>query len=187
MLPLRTLLPLALLIALSNLHAGNFVLNTTKSTLAADVKASPPHSFTCTATTFQTDLQINPQTLEVTKAVCRFKFADIDSEKEKRDKKMRGWMNIEHYPEATFTLTSVKASDVAGEHIGVGQFTMHGVSREIEIPFTINREGKTIVLDGATEFDYTEWSLPVVRLLFFSVKPTLKPHFHLEGTLSNDA
>ncbi|MFQ3224912.1 MAG: hypothetical protein ACI8Z5_001166 [Lentimonas sp.] len=81
MLLLRTLLPLALLMACSHLHAGNFTLNTKESTLAADAKASPPHSFTNTATTFTTDIEINPKTLEVTKAACRFKFADIGIKK----------------------------------------------------------------------------------------------------------
>ncbi|MFQ3240687.1 MAG: hypothetical protein ACI9JZ_000363 [Lentimonas sp.] len=79
MLLLRTLLPLALLMACSHLHAGNFTLNTKESTLAADAKASPPHSFTNTATTFTSE--INPKTLEVTKAACRFKFADIGIKK----------------------------------------------------------------------------------------------------------
>ena len=41
--------------------------------------------------------------------------------------------------------------------------------------------------DGNTTFDYTNWDLEIVRIFFFSVKPVVKPHFHLEGTLTNDA
>lgn len=184
---LYALIGISLLSLISTLHAGNFELDEENSLLAADAKASPPHSFTYTAKQFQTDIQIDPQKLEVSSATCTFQFADLDSKKEKRDKKMRGWMNVTHYPDARFELKSVRAGDTDNERIGVGQFTMHGVSREIEITFTIQRKGDRIIIDGNTTFDYTNWDLKIVRLFIFSVKPDLKPHFHLEGTLSNDS
>ena len=187
MIQIRQIIPLTLIALFTQLHAGNFAIDGTHSELAVDVRASPPHSFTFTAKEFAVDLQINPQTLELQKATCTFGFDSLDSKKPKRDKKMRGWINTTHYPKATFELTKVRQGETDGTQIGVGQFTMHGVSREIEIPFTIRRDGKVIILDGQAELNTTEWDLKIIRMFFFSVKPVIKPHFHLEGTLTNDA
>jgi polyisoprenoid-binding protein YceI len=166
-----------------SVRAGNLVIDYAQSTLTADVKASPPHRFTYDATQFNADIQIAPQTLAVNQAECSFKFADLDSEKAKRDKKMREWMNIAHYPDARFKLDKVLKGDNDDEHIGVGTFTMHGVSREIRITFTSQRNGDRILLDGSTTFNYTDWNLEIVRLFIFSVKPELTIHFHIEGTV----
>jgi hypothetical protein len=87
-------------------------------------------------------------------------------------------------PKASFELTETVLRE--GQTIGKGTFSMHGTSREIEIPFVVSKNGDKVILDGETEFDYTDWDLEIVRLLFFTVKPSLKPHFHLEGTIEKN-
>ena len=173
----------AILAGFSTAQAGNFQMDPDASVLAVDAKASPPHTFTSEAKQFDCDITIDPASLEVTSATCSFAFADLDSGKPKRDKKMRDWMDIEAHPVARFELSDVRMED--GQSIAAGKFTMHGTSREIEVPFTVQRDGDRIVLDGHSEFSYEDWDLKIIRMFIFSVNPDLKPRFHLEGTLSN--
>lgn len=162
--------------------AGNFQLSPESSTLGVNGKASPPHSFTSMASSFSVDIEIDPETLEVKQATCSFPFDKMDSKKAKRDRKMRKWMEAEQYPEGRFELTSVRPD---GERwIATGSFTMHGMAREIEVPFSIRREGEAVIIDGESEFDTTDWGLDKIRLFIFTVKPTVQPFFHLEGTLA---
>jgi polyisoprenoid-binding protein YceI len=134
------------------------------------------------ATAFTVDIQIDPETLEVERATCSFPFGKMDSEEARRDRKMLKWIEVENYPEGRFELLSVRHD---GERwIATGSFTMHGMAREIEVPFSIHKEGETVIIDGESEFDTTEWGLDKIRLFIFTVKPTVQPFFHLEGTLA---
>jgi len=169
------------------LLAGNFTVDKTRSELSASMHASPSHDFTSVATDYHYDIQIDPETLVVTKAICSFKFSDLDSGKNSRDKKMRKWMNVEKYPVAAFKMQSLLPDNDAGEHVASGVFTMHGVSLPMNIAFTVKKLGDQIILDGHTEMNHKDWGLKQVKLFFFSVDTLLKPKFHLVGTLSSDA
>ena len=59
------------------------------------------------------------------------------------------------------------------------------MSKEIEVPFSVKREGNSVVLDGTAEFDYMEWDLKMVRLFISTVNPELKIRFHLVGEVKN--
>ncbi len=154
------------------------------SMVAVEAKASPPHSFTTVVLDYIYDIEIDPETLAVSKADFQFQFSDLDSEKPKRDKKMLKWMDVEANPMAGFELQEVIERD--GQTIGKGTFLMHGVSRDIEVPFSVTRDGDRVVLDGEANIIYTDWELKVIRMVIFTVKPELKPHFHLVGKLKEE-
>lgn len=162
---------------------ARFIPDYKASTLAVDAKASPPHSFTVTAEEFETEIEIDPDSLVPTSAVCRFRFDDMDSEKKKRDAKMRKWIESDTYPSATFTLREVRANPDGTGRLAVGDFQMHGQTRSVSFPFSVQRKGDRVVIEGRAAMDYTQWDLPIVRLLFFKVKKDIQPHLHLEGRL----
>lgn len=166
-------------------QAGNFVVDETKSELAADMHASPFQNFTSVAKDYSCDIEIDPQTLTINKAVCRFKFDDLDSGKRARDKKMRKWIDTEKYPAAEYTMQSVRPAETAGRYIATGTFKMVGIERPLEIDFQVERQGEKILLSGATELDHRQWGLKKVRLFVFTVDPVLKPHFKLVGHLKH--
>jgi polyisoprenoid-binding protein YceI len=172
-----------LLVTSSLSFAGNYQVDKEASILAADMHASPSHDFTSVAKDYSYDIEIDPATLKVKKATCSFKFADLDSGKNSRDKKMCKWMDIEKYPTATFEMTGQLPDNADGEHAAKGKFSMHGESRPITINYTLTREGEQLILKGHCQFDHTDWGLEQVRLLFFAVDTMLKPHFHLVGTI----
>ena len=166
-----------------SLSAGNFQVDRAVSEVAVKAKASPPHSFKSVAQDYEYDIQIDPASLAVSNAVFSFNFSDLDSNSAKRDKKMRSWMDVAVNQSAQFELGRVKVVD--GKSVGVGTFSMHGVSKEIDVTFSVTRQGEKLVLDGEAEFSYEDWGLEIVRLFLFTVKPVIQPHFHLEGVLSD--
>ncbi|KAA3656958.1 MAG: polyisoprenoid-binding protein [Calditrichaeota bacterium] len=63
--------------------------------------------------------------------------ASIDTENEKRDNHLRSpdFFDAENNAEITFTSKSITKN--GDEYVAVGDFTMRGVTKEIQLPFTI--------------------------------------------------
>ena len=82
------------------------------------------------------------------------KAASIDTGIERRDAHLRNpdFFEVEKYPEITFKSSRIEKK--GKDFIAHGTFSMHGVSKEIAIPFTVNgvtrdeKTGKTV--HGAT-------------------------------------
>ncbi|MCB1124493.1 MAG: YceI family protein, partial [Verrucomicrobiae bacterium] len=122
------------------------------------------------------------QSLKVSKADFSFRLADFDSEHKARDEKMNKWIESDKFPKISFSLTDVKT--VNGGSVGIGKLSMHGVSKEVEVPFTVTREGNTVSIDGTAAFSYEDWNLEIIRLFLFRVRPELNVQFHLKGVIS---
>jgi polyisoprenoid-binding protein YceI len=73
--------------------------------------------------------------------------ASIDTDNEKRDNDLRGeqFLDAERFPAITFASKRVEARD--GGPVLLGDLTIHGVTKEIAMPFTI-----TGTLDQSTRF-----------------------------------
>jgi polyisoprenoid-binding protein YceI len=74
------------------------------------------------------------------------KAASIDTGIERRDSHLRNadFFDVEKFPEITFQ--SSRVAKRGKGFVAFGTFTMHGVSKEIELPFTVNgvrRDEKT--------------------------------------------
>ncbi len=96
----------------------------------------------------------NPENSSVKATI---QMASIDTGIEDRDKHLRGgdFFEVAKFPRATFISKSMEEKD--GKSIARGDFTLRGVSKEIEVPFTItgfteskNEEGVTRVNLGAS-------------------------------------
>ncbi|MDQ1558682.1 MAG: hypothetical protein QOD32_1742 [Pyrinomonadaceae bacterium] len=93
---------------------------------------------------------------DVTKSTVNavIKAATIDTGIERRDAHLRNadFFDVEKFPEITFRSSRIEKK--GKDFIAHGTFTMHGVSKEIALPFTINgvskdeKTGKTTL--GAT-------------------------------------
>ena len=92
---------------------------------------------------------------DVTKSTVRavIKAASIDTGIERRDAHLRtaDFFDAEKFPEITFQSTRVEKK--GQDFIAHGTFTMHGISKEIALPFTIN--GVSKATDGKTTLGAT--------------------------------
>src|SRR5687768_6513568 len=81
------------------------------------------------------------------------KAASIDTGIERRDAHLRtpDFFDVEKFPEITFQSTRIEKK--GKDFIAHGTFTMHGVSKEIALPFTVN--GVRQATDGKTTLGVT--------------------------------
>src|ERR687895_674815 len=92
---------------------------------------------------------------DVTKSTVSavIKAASIDTGIERRDAHLRNadFFDVEKFPEITFQSKHVEKK--GKDFVAHGTFTMHGVSKEIALPFTINGVNKAP--DGKTTLGVT--------------------------------
>jgi polyisoprenoid-binding protein YceI len=81
---------------------------------------------------------------DVTKSSVEFtsKAASINTDIKSRDEHLRGtdFFDVEKYPELTFKSTRIESH--GQQYLMVGQFTMHGVTKEISFPFQLTNQIK---------------------------------------------
>jgi polyisoprenoid-binding protein YceI len=115
-------------------------------------------------------------------AHVHFRFADVKTGKEKRDRAMHDWQQTEQYPEGDFVLETL-APRSEGEWRARGKFTLHGQTRTLDFPVTIVTDHALCAIDGEATIDTREFGLPVIRMLgILKVEPEVRVRFHLQGT-----
>ena len=130
---------------------------------------------------YQCDIQVDPKSLSVSDATFSFQLKDLDSEHEKRDKKMHQWIESDKYPQIVFKMRDVTTVD--GQNVAQGTLSMHGIEKSVDVPFLVSKDGDTFTIDGSANFSYEDWGLEIIRLFIFRVRPELNVRFHLEGTI----
>lgn len=100
---------------------------------------------------------------DFTKSVLNatIKSASIDTGIDGRDEHLRSadFFDTETYPEITFQSSRIIKSDAG--YTAVGDFTMHGITKELEIPFVITGvDGEnTIGISARVSIDRTEYGV----------------------------
>lgn len=96
---------------------------------------------------------INYDEKDITKSSVEatIKTASISTDNQYRDKDLKSpnYFDVEKYPEITFKSTKIEKR--GDQLVAIGDFTMHGVTKQIELPFEINKatvRGTTVI--GAT-------------------------------------
>lgn len=118
----------------------------------------------------------------VTAARIAFHFRDVATGKGSRDKAMHRWQETETHPDGVFVLGSLEPEQ-GGSAVARGELTLHGVTRELRFPVSINRDGRWYAFDGDATVDTREFGLPGIRMLgLLKVDPLVHVRFHLQGT-----
>lgn len=116
----------------------------------------------------------------VTAARVAFRFRDLETGKRRRDEAMHKWQQTEANPDGVFVLTSLEAKN---DTVARGRLTLHGMTREIRFPISIQRDGPLVAIDGDAPIDTREFDLPVIRMLgLLKVDPIVHVRFHLQGS-----
>jgi polyisoprenoid-binding protein YceI len=117
-----------------------------------------------------------------TRAAVSFDFSDLKTGKPDRDAEMLKWLEYTTNPKATFALTRWQQSGTT--NLAVGELTIHGVKKSIEMPVIAKNTGDNWDITGEADFDYRDFELPKIRkMLLLVVDPHLKVTFHLIGKL----
>ena len=169
--------------AASSLCASELVVDKAVSSVAVDVKASPPHEFTCDLQAYKASIDLDPETGQLNGAEFSFHLTDLETHNDKRNAKMERWMDVDTFNTISWKLESVEM--VEGQSVAHGTFTMHGQSQPLDVRFHSKMEGNQVVLTGESDFNYMDYELPKIRLFIFTVKPDLHVHFELKGSLAS--
>lgn len=87
---------------------------------------------------FSTELAVDSKDLSKSSVKAVIQVKSVDTDNEKRDEHLRGadFFDVAKFP--TITFTSKKIEKRGAQWVAIGEFTMHGVSKTIELPFTFN-------------------------------------------------
>lgn len=172
------LLPGSLLLIPVLASAGTLKVDKTKSRIQVDAKATG-HEFTGTLSDYTAKVTGSEASLEPTAVDLAWKFPDLKTGDEKRDKEMIKWLGGGQ-PEGSFTFT--KTWTDKGNAYAMGNLKIHGISKAIAFPFTAKKEGTWITIDGTASLDYQDFGLPIIRAMaVMTVNPKLTVRFHLVG------
>jgi polyisoprenoid-binding protein YceI len=150
---LRTLLPVALLLALTGAAAP---------ATAQRVTAIDPAKSEITYVSrqmgvpvegrfrkFAAKLDFDPSKPAASKAEIEVDLNSIDSGSDEADTevKSKGWFNIAVFPTAKFVATGVKAAG-AGRYEVAGKLSIKGKAMDVTAPVTVRQEGANTVFEG---------------------------------------
>jgi len=167
-----------LLALITSAAAGTLAIDKGKSQIKVDAKATG-HSFAGTLSDFTAKVTGDDATMAPTAVDLGWKFADLKTADEKRDKEMMKWLGGGN-PEGSFKF--VKIWTDKGQTYAQGTLKIHGVSKTIDFPYTAKKDGKTVTIDGTAALDYYDFGLPLIRAMaVMTVNPKLTVSFHLVG------
>ncbi len=143
-----------------------------------DAKATG-HAFTGTLSKYDAQVTGDAASLAPSAVKLSWKFADLKTEDEKRDKEMIKWLGGGK-PEGRFEF--IKTWEDKGTSYAQGKITIHGVSKVIAFPYTVKKAGNWVTIDGTASLDYQDFGLPIIRAMaVMTVNPKLSVRFHLVG------
>jgi len=92
------------------------------------------------------------------------------------------YMESEKYPKATFT-GKVKNWDMfVGERevVASGDLTIHGVTKQVNIPAKLNIQKDKLIVDGAFSVALAEYKIKIPKAVFYNIADTIAVTVHFE-------
>jgi polyisoprenoid-binding protein YceI len=115
-------------------------------------------------------------------AVFTANVTELKTGKDKRDSKMREWLESDVFPTVRFELRTARRSGAGLE--ADGDLAIHGKTKSVTIPITLEHDGTRLTVRGAIAIDTRDFDLEIIRMAgFVSVKPTVEVAFVATGAL----
>jgi len=114
---------------------------------------------------------INYDEKDITKSSVEadIKTATISTDNDFRDKDLKSanFFDVDKYPDITFKSTKIEKR--GDQLVAIGDFTMHGVTKQIELPFEINKlttpRGTIIGVTAETKLNRKDYGLNYNRVI----------------------
>ena len=172
-------------LAVADCAASEFMLDSEHSALTVAVHATGDN-FVAKLERFDAKIEVDQGSSLPTQGKITWDFTDLKTAKAGRDKEMLRWLDYDHTPKGSFTLSSCEKDKSTGQLSLRGELRIHNTSHEVTIPFTASRNGEEITWSGTAELDHREYGLPqIVKFVFMKVDPALKIKFTLAGRLKD--
>ena len=176
-------------------HAAGIPLDQKQSSLKFTGHAFL-HDFNGEAKEFSGSADVDPQKPElITTARIEIVAAKMTTFESGRDHNMFQWLHVDTIPGITFELTHVismdgKAATATKNHpakfLVSGKFTLNKITTPLQTEVLGWREGKWLVVTGATQVDTADHGLPIIKQYFMTVDKGVDVNFRLVFDLSQD-
>lgn len=172
-----TLIGILLSAALS--HAATLEVDSSRSRIQVDAHATG-HDFTGTLKKYTAKVSGDAASMKPEGFELGWSFKDLETGDADRDAEMLKWLGGGD-PKGSFRFTK-SWTDKDGKTHGMGTLKIHGVSREVSFPYSVEKDSGWVTIDGTVSMDYQNFKLPVVRAMaVMTVDPKLKVRFHVVG------
>lgn len=159
------------------------VVDRSQSRIEVDVKATVG-SFVGHLADYDLSIEVDPIEKRVNAATLSFKFSDVKTGEDKRDKKMHQWQETEKHPDASFLLRRLEPM-ADGRFNASGQLAFHGQTQAIQFPVSVLQEGEEYLIEGEAVVDTQVFGLPIIRLfLALKVDPLVTVRMSVRGTIA---
>lgn len=127
-----------MLLAATSFGADKYMIDKSHSSVGFSVRHMVISSVKGSFTDFDGTIMFDEKDITKSSVNVTIKAESIDTNDENRDDHLRNedFFDVAKYPEITFVSTKIEKS--GDEFIMHGNFTMHGVTKEISMPFEIN-------------------------------------------------
>ncbi len=120
------------------------------------------------------------QTREASGRIC-VDLTAWDSGEPLRDKHTRTMFETDTYPEGCFELAGVRTGAAPDEIVLLGNLTLHGLTRPLELPGKFREEGGKLYFEGYFETKITDWEMKRPSMMGLKVKDLVKVWVYGEG------
>lgn len=160
-------------------HAATLNVDQGKSRILVEAKATG-HAFTGTLEKYSAKVTGDDDSLAPRSFDLTWNFQDLKTDDADRDAAMIKWLGGGK-PTGSFKFEK-SWTDPKGVNYAQGSLTIHGVTKTIAFPYTVNKSGNQVTIDGKVTMDYQNFNLPVVRaMMVLTVDPKLVLGFHIVG------
>jgi len=116
-------------------------------------------AFTGRFSEFQADIRFDPANLTDASATVLVTIDSVDTRNEDRDAQIVGpdWFDSAAYPKARFETTAFRRN--GAHYVATARLTLRDVTREVELPFTLEIEGRNAVMTGQLVVNRTAFGI----------------------------
>jgi len=159
------------------------VIDRDQSRIEVDVKATMG-SFVGHLADYDLSVEVDPTGKQVTAAQLSFKFSDVETGEEKRNKHMHKWQETDKFPDVSFKLHRLEPQ-ADGRFSAVGQLEFHGQTQAIHFPVSVLQEDGEYLIEGEAVVDTQLYGLPIIRMfLALKVDPLVTVRMSVRGTVA---
>lgn len=111
-------------------------------------------------TSFASDIRFDVSDLAGSQVKITIDIASVDTQSVDRDSNIttQDWFHVREYPKATFQTKSITKGD-GDRYLAVADLTMRGVTKEVELPFTLKIEGGNAHAQGEVTVSRTAFGI----------------------------
>lgn len=162
-------------------RAATVEVDADRTRIQVDAKATG-HTFAGTLQNYTIRAEGNRENNQPTALSLEWKFNDLKTDDEKRDKEMIKWLGGGS-PKGSFKFLKSWDETPEGGH-AQGILTINGVSKTVAFKYKVKRDDEWVTLDGKVSMDYQDFKLPIIRAMaLMTVDPKLEVRFHVVGRI----